>query len=419
MRIILPYGLKKVEFELEELKLLKIITPADVKPYESSDKEIVRSINEPIGRDKLSSIIGAKKKVAIACDDITRLTPNEVVLKPLLKEIRSYGVKKEDITLFIALGTHRDMNEQEIVQKFGKEIAEEYNIVNHNFKDLNKLEFFGYATEYLPVWINKPYLKHDVRIAIGGIIPHANAGWGAGGKTLLPGLAGEETVGKLHVHSAYTTPNALGLIENPTRHLINAYCEKINLEFIVNVVYNRDKQIVKSFAGHFVKAHREGIKESKKVYGVKIAEKSDITIVSSYPADIEFWQAWKGIASADLATKEGGGIVLITPCPEGIAVMHEDWADYLSYKPSEIKKMIENKEVEDYVAAGLALSVATMINRHKVFVISDGLSYKDAEKIGLKKYSSVEEAILDMKRIYGDDSKVHIMTHGGDTLPLI
>ena len=63
----------------------------------------------------------------------------------------------------------------------------------------------------------------------------------------------------MHVLSALTTPNGLGMDQNPTRELIEAFADKVGLHLVVNTVLNRDKEFVRVFAGHFVKAHRAGV----------------------------------------------------------------------------------------------------------------------------------------------------------------
>ncbi len=417
MLVNIPYGSKSLSFNLEDSKLLQILTPKDFKPKRSYEEEIIDSLKRPIGSSNLSSVIGSKRKVGIACDDITRLTPNESILKVLLKELRGLGVKKEDITLFIALGTHRKMRDDEIIKKFGKDIAEEYHIENHEYNNPEMLEKVG-EIDNLAIWVNKYFLRKEVKMSIGGIIPHCNAGWGAGGKTILPGLAGFESVGKFHCYSALTVPNALGLIDIPVREVIDSFAKKIGLSFILNVIYNRKAETLKAFSGDVIKAHREGIKESKKVYGIELKGKADITIVSSYPADLEFWQAHKGLASGDIANREGGGIILVTPCYEGISVAHKNWGELLNHEPEELKDMILNNRVEDYVAAGLALAIAIERSKHKVCIVSEGLSYKDAEKLKFEKFQTIEEALDYLKRIYGEESKINLLTHGGETYPI-
>jgi nickel-dependent lactate racemase len=414
----LPYGNREIEFDIDSKRVSGIITPSEVTPVKNPTLEVERSLKTPLEGSTIEDLSPRGKTVAIAVDDITRTTPTDLLLTPILESLKKSGSSKDNIKVIVALGTHRKMTEPEMKDKYGAEVVEDYEFVNHAFDDEKQLTYMGDVAGDVPVWINKAFLKADIRIVTGNVIPHFNAGWGAGAKILLPGLAGEETVGKMHVHSAMTTPNGLGMEENPTRKLIDAFAEKVKIHLLINSVITRHKEIVRVYTGHFVKAHRQAIQHAKQVYSVPMREISDITVSSSHPADIEYWQGLKGLFSADLATKINGGIVEATPCPEGIAVMHPKWIEYLQYDTEELKEMYKRGEIEDFVALGLALNVAHVREKHPVCIISDGISEKQAEKMKFHKFGQVKEAIDTLTRRYGPNSKVNILTHGGEIYPV-
>ena len=409
-----------MSFEFDDSRIMKIINPSEISPSLNAALEIDQSLEKPIQGQRIDELSPKGKTIAIAVDDLTRVTPTHLILPPILRSLENAGANRGDIKIIIALGTHREMTEQEMKDKYGPQIVEEYEVINHAFNNETELEYIGKIADDVPVWINKDYIKADIRIATGNIIPHCNAGWGAGAKILLPGLAGEETVGRMHVHSGMTTPNGLGMEDNPTRQLIDEFAEKVGIHLLVNTTITRNREIVKVFSGHFIKAHREGIKLSKKIYGVEISSLSDITICSSYPADIELWQGQKGLFSADLATKENGGILLFSPCPEGVSVMHPKLLDYMQYSTDQLKQIYQDeKEIEDYVALGMAMSIGYVLERHKICLISDGVSQKDAEKLGFEKFQNFDEALKFLSNEYGQDSKINILPMGGETYPIL
>jgi len=135
----------------------------------------------------------------------------------------------------------------------------------------------GELPDGAPVWVNRSFLNADVRTGIGNIIPHFTAGWSAGSKILLPGLAGEETVGWMHYISAMELPNALGVVENSGRMLMDKFAEQVGLDLIIDTVLNRREEIVRIFSGNFVEAHRKGVEFAKKMYNVDVPERADIT----------------------------------------------------------------------------------------------------------------------------------------------
>lgn len=419
MNVELPYGEKKVGFELDKKRLLSIMTPSEIAPSKNPIFEIEKVLKNPIDGPSIEELSPKGKTIAIAVDDMTRVTPTHLLLPPILSLLQKAGAERDKIKIIIALGTHREMTDQEMRDKYGAQIIEQYEVINHTFNEQSELMYVGKIADDVPVWINKEYLKADIRIATGNLIPHFNTGWAAGAKILLPGLAGEETAGRMHVRSATTTPNVLGIEDNPTRQLIDKFAEKIGIHLLVNTAITRKKEIVSAFAGHFIKAHRKGINFAKQIYGVETIGLADITISSSHPANIEYWQGLKGLFSADLATKMKGGIVELTPCPEGISVMHPKWIKYLQHNTKELKEMYNAGEIEDFVALGLALNVAHVREKHPICVVSEGISLKDAEKMGFQKFKRIEEAVDYLSSASDFKSKINILTHGGETYPVV
>jgi nickel-dependent lactate racemase len=419
MRITVPYGKNEVSFTIDDHRVLEILQPTEAAPAADFEAEIQRALNEPIQGPTIEDLNPKGKHVGIAVDDLTRITPTQSLLSVILRRLESAGATPNKIKIFIALGTHRKMTQNEMNQKYGEKVSERYAVINHDCGDRSHLKYFGTIADDCPVWLNKEFSECDVRIATGNVIPHFNAGWGAGAKTIFPGLAGEETVGRMHVLSALTTPNGLGMNQNPTRELIEAFAEKVGLHMVVNTVLNRDRKIVRVFAGHFIKAHRAAIELAQKIYGVKAKAPADITITSSYPADIEFWQGEKGLFSADLCTKPDGSIIELTPCPEGIAVKHPKWIEYLELGTDELKGLYRSGEAEDFVALGLALNVAAIRERHEVGLITDGISENAVDRMRFRKFPSVEDALAHFSEKHGQGSHVNVLKYGGETYPII
>jgi len=419
MRVAVPYGKNEASFEIDDYRVLDILQPSGATPAPDPEAETERALSDPIQGPTIEALHPKHKRIGVVVDDTTRVTPTKSLLSVILRRLEGAGAAPDMIKVFIALGTHRKMTEDEISEKYGDELTERYAIVNHDSSDKSGLEYFGTIADDLPVWINKEFSECDVRIATGNVIPHFNAGWGAGAKTLLPGLAGDETVGRMHVLSALTTPNGLGMNHNPTRELIEAFADKVGLHLIVNTVLDRDRKIVRVFAGDFVKAHRAGVDLARRIYSVKARALSDITVTSSYPADIEFWQGLKGLFSADLCTKAGGSIIELTPCPEGIAVKHPKWIDYLELGTNDLKELYRERKDADFVALGLALNVAAIRERHQIGLITDGISDHDAERMHFRKFRSVEDGLAHFSMKHGQHSLVNVLKYGGETYPII
>ena len=129
------------------------------------------------------------------------------------------------------------------------------------------------------------------------------------------------------------------------------------------------------------------------VYGVAVSHRYDIVVANSYPAFLEFWQAGKGIFSADRIINKGGSIILIGPCPEGVGVTHPHQVDYLAMDPSELLQCIATGQVDDPIAAAVCAKVAHVKQRAKVTIVSEGLQEADVRRMGFAHCDSLTEAL--------------------------
>jgi lactate racemase len=314
-------------------------------PYpEDEIEEIRRAVREPVGLRRLKDIVPEDASVVIMGDDRTRETPQKKILPVVLEELHEAGVSNEQIKIVIAYGTHRPMTEEEIEEKYGRELMSQINITGHDCH--NNLIDKGVTRRGTRIIVNREVLEADFRIAVGCVLPHHPVGWSGGAKMLLPGIAGVETTNAMHLLGA--TEQQLGKIMTPCRAEMEDFAREVGLHFILNVLQDEKGKIFKAVSGHFIDAHREAVKWGKKIFGVPFKEPADITVSSAWPADYDLTQADKGLFSAELATKHGGEIILLSPCDEGIAPTHgEQMAKLAGYDDDTLWKMLDEKVIED------------------------------------------------------------------------
>lgn len=317
----------------------------------------------------------------------------------------------------MALGTHRPMTENEIREKVGSDIISRISVMNSEFHDKNKLTYMGTGADEVPLWIDSRVMEADLKIGIGTIFPHPAAGWGGGTKIVYPGVSGEDTVRFLHLMQGATPRNLFGDDNSPIRTAIEAWTAVIGLDFIVNVIFTPQQQVYRVVAGHFIKAHRQGVKFSKAVYGVKAKAKADIVIISSYPADLDMWQATKALCSGEHLVKDGGILILVTPCPEGVGP-HQELAEYMGEKNPDVllDRVRSGKIAEPICASGIA-TIARMRDHVSFGLISDGLNSDAAAQMKMHYYDSVQEAVDDNLRKYGKDARVSVIPYGAELFP--
>ncbi len=417
--VTLPYGREMVEVKIPRANLIGVYSPRDFTPVADVKQEVVRAINHPILSKPLRELAKGAAKAVILADDNTRLTPTDKIIPVILDEMNAAGVKDEQITVIIALGTHRFMTEPEILEKFGAEVVRRVTIKNHDYKNPASLIDLGKTPNGTSVSINREVYEADFKIGVGSIVPHHIPGFAGGAKIVQPGVSGEDTTAETHLLSVRAPRSYLGVKSNPVREELNKIARQIGMDTILNTVLNRQGEVVGAFFGDTVEAFNEGVKLSKQVYAVKIPEEADIVISSSYPCDLEFWQAHKTQYPSDLAVKAGGTIIIATPCYEGVAVTHCDILEITHYSAEALRRKVEAKEVHDEVGAALAIAWAQVKERESVYLVSHGIGAENARKIGFTHFPTVQAAFDAAFAKHGAKARVTVLTHAPDMLPII
>lgn len=417
-RIDLPYGDQSIPVEVPASNLRSVLSPHQVAAVPDLDAEIRRALDEPIGAPGLRQVAAGAGNAVIIADDLTRLTPVDRIIPHLLDELNAAGVPDEAITVLIALGTHRPMTGKEIVRRFGETVTRRVQVLNSPWQDPSRMMDLGRTEHGTPVSIARIAIETDILIGLGSIVPHHIPGFSAGSKIVQPGISGAATTGATHFLSTRTRRSYLGLVENVIRQEMETIADRVGLTAILNTVLNQDGDVVRAVYGDHRQAFRAGVDVSRGVYGVPFDAPADIVIASSYPCDIEFWQAHKTLYPADIAVNEGGTIVVLTPCPEGVSVTHQDMLEITALDAGRIESMIDAGELEDVVSGGLALAWARIRERADVSLVSGGIPETDARALAFTPYQSVDDALAAALSKHGEDATINVLTHAPDLLPI-
>lgn len=417
--IALPYGEGTLPLRVAARNLLALLQPNSMEPCADPVAEIRRALNRPIGMARLSEAARGASRVVIVADDLTRQTPVDVIIPLLLEELHGAGVSDEQVTVVIALGTHRPMTPEEIAARFGRGVTASVRVINNPWQDRAQLINLGPTVNGTPIWLNREAYEADFVIGVGSIVPHHIPGYSGGAKIIQPGISGPETTGHTHFLSTRTRRSYLGLLENPLREEMEHIGDVVGLKTILNTVLDTDGRLVRAFFGDSRVAFRMGARLAREIYGAPLAGQADIVIAGSRPCDIEFWQAHKSLYPADIAVKEGGTIIVVTPCPEGVAVTHQEMLNITALDAGRIERMIEAGELADVVSGGLALAWAKMRERAMISLVSDGISELETNALGFIKQASVDDALAAALKRHGPDATVTVMTHAPEMLPIL
>ena len=407
--------------EVAEANLLAILEPRALEPSKPVEQLVEDALDHPIGSPAIEEIVSPESRVLVLVDDITRQTPAWAILPSLLRRLTQRGCTAANVKILIAAGTHALMSPEEVEKKLGTKIPHQHEVIIHHWQNDENLRRIGVTADGTPVRVNRLLGESDVVIGVGQIVPHRVMGYTGGASIVQPGVSGREVTGYTHWMSAlYSGREILGIAENPVRHEVESIARLAGLRFIVNVVMDARHRVIQVVAGDIVAAHRKGADYSRTIYGMPQAALADIVMTESYPADYDLWQAAKGIYSAELAVREGGVVIIVTPCPHGVSTEHPE-VERLGYHGfAEVKSMIEKKQITDLVAAAHLVHVGRVVrDRARGIMVSPGINSKIQAHLGFESASTPQRALEMAFELTGSQAKVVVLRHGGDVLPVV
>jgi len=413
----IPYGRDHLLFDAGKYKMLHILASKNYSNPLSEKEIVVDALNNPIASKPLCDLCKDLKKVLLITNDMTRPMPSKITISALIDEIKKYNAGAQ-ITILIASGLHRAMNRQELIDKMGQEIVDNYRVLVHNAYDKESLVYMGDLSSGNPLWLNKEVLNNDLVVAEGFIEAHWLAGFSGGRKSILPGISGADTVMNNHspqnVDDPRTRPG--NLADNPASQEFVEAAKKAKLFFIMNVVLDKDKRIIEAFAGDPFKAHETGCDFVRWMMEVE-CEPADITISTNngYPLDLNLYQSCKGMDTASFATKENGTIIMCTECAEGIG--HEGFAEVLKksrspeYLLDEMRK--GNIRIYDQWGAQVILNIMT---KYRIILVTS-IEKETIESMNMIYAKDLEEALAIAKTFCDKEPSINVIPEGPVIIP--
>jgi len=401
------FAKKTVKFNIGKDNLLGEILPNKIEIDLMNENEIKKAMDNPIGSKKLKEIVVPGGKIVIITSDITRPMPSKLVLPVVLKELSEAGARDSDITIVLALGSHRSHTEEEKKYLLGEAIYSRIRCIDSNPKDFKHL---GFTKRGTPIDIFTEVAEADMRICLGNIEYHYFAGYSGGAKAIMPGVSTRAAIQANHSRMVESEAKTGNLDTNPVRLDLEEAIESCPIDFIVNVVLDKKKQIIKAVAGHYIKAHREGCKFLDVANKIEIENKADIVITTpgGYPKDINMYQSQKALDNAKHAVKKGGIIILVASCIEGLGEkVFERWMLAASSPDSLITDIQRNFELGGHKAAAIAM----VLQDAKIFLVSE-MEANFVRKIFMEPFSDVQLAVDKAFKEQGADAKVLISLMG-------
>lgn len=412
MKIEVGFGTGTQSVEIPDRNILSILTPNAVPVDLMGPDEVKRALAAPIGSAPLRELVRPGKKIAVITSDITRPVPTWDIMPALLDELYAGGAKAEDITLYFALGSHRKHTEEERRHLAGDRAFEEIACVD---ADNSSCAHLGVTKRGTPVDVVKEVAEADMRICLGNVEYHYFAGYSGGYKAIMPGVSTFEAIQKNHSLMVDEEAYAGHLEGNPVREDIEEAGAMCGVDFIVNVVLDEHKKIVHAAAGDVVQAHREACGYLDQMYKISIPKRADIVIVSQggAPKDLNLYQTQKALDNSKHAVRDGGVVILVGSCKEGLGQpTFEAWMKEAE-KPQDI---IDHLKRDFRLGGHKAAAIAQVMGHADIYLVSE-MEPDFVRSIFFTPFASLEEAYAAAVKKLGADADVYVMPYGGSTLP--
>lgn len=421
MLVHLAYGQTGLPVDLPDDRTV-VVAPR-FQPAAPDPAALLRqTLRQAVHGPPLRELVPRGARVAIAMCDGTRPQPRHLMIPAVLDELDGL-VRAEDIVLLVATGTHRGNTEAELRAMLGGEVYDAVRVVNHDARDRSTLRWCGTHGDGVPVWLNREWLDADVRITTGFVEPHFFAGFSGGPKLVAPGLAGLDTTLVLHDARRIGHPNATWgvTVGNPVHDDVRAIAAATGVTYTLDVVLNRDQEIVAAFGGQLDATHPAATRLVRDVAMVGLDRPFEVVVTtnSGYPLDQNLYQAVKGMSAAATVVTDGGVIVCAAECCDGFP----DHGEYRSVlrqasSPAELLRQIESRPqtVPDQWQAQVQAKVQA---KARVAVKSDYLDRAALAEAHFDCVEDVAEFVRDRLAAAGPDARCCVLPEGPQTIPYL
>ena len=420
-KVELKYGKELVGIDLSDANSVKFLNEKPMDEINDLKSAFIKSVSEDVVNSKsLKEVIDKDDKVTIVISDLTRFWQRQDLICEQLVDylVNVNKVKYENIVIVIALGSHRKQSEEELCKLASKRVYEKVKVVNHDC-DAKDLVNVGTTPSGTEVYVNPLVVGRKV-IMVTGTVHHIMAGFGGGRKSVIPGVAGRQTIRQNHIKSLSKTEKksdplvgARLLEHNPINEDMNEAAKLIDVAFSINIVVNSSSKHSKLICGDFHDAWLKSCKYVDDAYGLPIKKEADIVIAScgGYPKDINLYQSTKTLFNATRAVKEGGTLILLAECIEGGGA-----PDFFNWVEPLKKGVLDEELRANFTIGGYIFYAACeSIAKSNVMMLSS-IDPEIVKDMKIRVSSNINDLLsqVDFK-----DKDVYVIPYGGNVVPLL
>lgn len=365
-RYSLRYGRSEAYLEIDDHLLRAQLRPAEVTGLTDVTAAVQTSLSHPVGTPPLPEMLAGKHSALILTVDHTRPSPAPLLL-PLLGVLEQAVVRP---TLCVATGRHRQMTPEELQRHFTPEVLTRVRLIQHDPFAEGAFENLGRTGRGTSVLVNREVLMHDVVLGVGTIEPSYLAGFSGGRKLIMPGVAHRRSIDANHF--LLTDPaTRIGVLDgNPLSDDCGEFAARVPFHFICYSVAGPNDEIVAIVAGDPVAAHRVGCRASRAIYEVApVRAGIAVTTVGGYPYDCDLVQGKKGVVPAAEVVEDGGVIVILAECAEGLGA-EPAFLEWLGSKtPRQVREDVRRRDLFSLGAHGASVLARPMVERNARVVL--------------------------------------------------
>ena len=350
-----------------------------------------RAVATPHG-PPLSARVDPGGTVAIVVTDVTRATPDDVLLDVLLAELERVGVAREQVSVILGLGLHRPMTDEEIADALG-----EHADLAGNHDPGATVE--AGTVEGCPIELNETVAAVDTVLATGMVEPHQYAGFSGGAKTVVIGAGGESQIRYSHGPAMLGREGVrLGRIEdNPFRDFVDEAGDVVGLDFSLNVTHG-PAGIMGASAGDPRAVVADLADTARDALSVDVTGEYDAVVAGvGAPKDANLYQSTRAATYVALGAtnplREGGRLVVPAQLPEGAGEGTGEQRFYERLSGADSADALYEEMAEGYEpGAQRAFVVARVLREHDLW-ITDSEHPEIVEECLMHAAGSVEDAV--------------------------
>ena len=422
INIDIPFGKGSIKAEIPKKNFIETVDMDPIPLIDDPVLAVTKSLEDPIGSRPLGEIAKGKRNACIVVFDITRPVPNSIILPPILRTLHDKGMSVDDITLLVATGLHRLNLGDELIYMLGAEICSKYNIVSHDARNAESHKFLGFTSKGTLIEVDRTFLEADLKILTGSIEPHFMAGFTGGRKGICPGISSINTIRGAHSPEILEPEEArIGNLEgNPLHEMAMEISGKTGVDFICNVVLNKDRKIIGVFSGDLEEAYIKGTEFCKKNTEIKCKQQVDVVLTTNggYPLDATLYQAVKGMVGALPLVKKGGTIIIASECSEGLG--SNEFSELLRVN-TDLDAFVEQLYHNNYfvIDQWQIEELAKAKKKADIIVYCRGIKEEDFPSHLIKKTNDINETILSALVKYGENATISVIPDGPYVIPKI